>query len=194
MYHQSMSADDPSNLGADLPGQTPELEPAVYAHLRAIAQNQMNQERRGHTLSATALVNEAYIRIAGQHRLRNAGRAAFVHAAAEAMRRILIEHARARARVKRGGGAAKLSLSDIGDVADLTMIDQGEGVIAFDEAFGRLEEHDQRIAQVVRLRFYGGLSVAETAEILRVSERTVNNDWAYARAWMARELQRSAEG
>lgn len=193
MYDQSMSAADPSHPGPDLPGQTPELEPAVYAHLRAIAQNQMNQERRGHTLSATALVNEAYIRIAGQHRLRNAGRAAFVHAAAEAMRRILIEHARARARVKRGGGAAKLSLSDIGDVADLTMIDQSEGVIAFDEAFGRLEEHDQRIAQVVRLRFYGGLSVAETAEILRVSERTVNNDWAYARAWMARELQRSAE-
>lgn len=189
---------------------TGELAAAVYAQLRAIAQNQMNAERAGHTLSATALVHEAFIRLgrggvpAGQGGDGTnppslgspPSRAAFVHAAAEAMRRILIEHARARGRVKRGGGAAKVSLESIGDVADLARAeseDGGEGIVAFDEAFRRLEDHDGRIAQVVRLRFYAGLTVQETAEALAVSERTVNNDWAYARAWLAREIRRGLE-
>lgn len=172
----------------------PDLRTAVYAHLRAIAQNQMKGERAGHTLSATALVHEAYLRLAAGGKGPPVGRAEFVFAAAEAMRRILIEHARARGRVKRGGEARRVSLDAIGDVADLATLEGGpgeaDGIVAFDEAFERLEGHDERMAQMVRLRFYAGLSIAETAGVLGVSERTVNNDWAYARAWLAREMQR----
>lgn len=170
-----------------------ELATTVYAHLRAIAQNQMNSERAGHTLSATALVHEAYLRLSNDVRVQMHGRAGFVAAAAEAMRRILVEHARAKARLKRGGGAARLSLETIGDVADLASAarsDGGEGILAFDEALRRLEAHDPRFAEVVRLRFYAGLTIAEVAKVLDVSERTVNNDWIYARAWLARELQK----
>lgn len=153
----------------------------------------MNSERAGHTLSATALVHEAYLRLSGDSRVQLTGRSGFVAAAAEAMRRILIEHARARARVKRGGGAARLSLESIGDVADLAAAareDGGEGILAFDEALRRLQDHDPRFAEVVRLRFYAGLTISEVARVLDVSERTVNNDWVYARAWLARELQK----
>jgi RNA polymerase sigma factor (TIGR02999 family) len=193
-----------SHLGPVEPGEAPgpssgrpadhsgDLSGAVYSQLRAIAQNQMNAERRGHTLTATALVHEAYLRLAGSRSVAATQRAAFVHAAAEAMRRILIEHARARGRVKRGGGVGKVSLEAIGDVADLAAADEergGEGIVAFDRAFRRLEEHDRRFADVVRLRFYAGLTVAEAAEVLGVSDRTVDNDWAYARAWLARELE-----
>ena len=151
----------------------------------------MNAERAGHTLSATALVHEAYLRLGGDRAIRSGGRGAFLHAAAEAMRRILIEHARARGRIKRGGGAAKIPLDAIGDVADLDTVDQGhaETIFAFDEAFRRLEAQEPRIADVVRLRFFAGLNVPETATALGISERTVNNYWAFARAWMARELQ-----
>ena len=168
----------------------------VYKHLRAIAQNQMNAERSGHTLSATALVHEAFLRIEGERARGHAAppeRGRFLHAAAEAMRRILIEHARARGRAKRGGGSARLSLDAIGDIADLAMAEHAEETIAFDEAFHRLEAYDGRLAQVVRLRFFAGLSVAETAEALGVSERTINNDWTHARAWLAREASRSGE-
>jgi RNA polymerase sigma factor (TIGR02999 family) len=169
----------------------PELAATIYSHLRAIAQDQMNAERPGHTLTATALVHEAYIRLNGSPNTPAAGRAAFLNAAAEAMRRILIEHARARGRHKRGGGAGRLSLDAIGEVADLASADQGDQILAFDDAFRRLEESDPRLAGVVRLRFFAGLSNAETAAALDVSERTVNNDWAYARAWLARELKKS---
>lgn len=161
------------------------MDLAVYACLRAIAQHQMNNERAGHTLTATALVHEAFVRI-GQDQ----DGPAFVHAAAEAMRRILIEHARAKARVKRGGRVARVSLEAIGDVAALDQsADDGESVLAFDEAFGRLQEHDRGVADVVRLRFFAGLAVADTARALGVSERTVNYRWAYGRAWLARELR-----
>lgn len=197
----------PENPGPKPPAHS-ELAAAVYAQLRAIAQSQMTAERPSHTLSATALVHEAYMRLgkggwgaggggpAPTGSTMSPSRGAFLHAAAEAMRRILIEHARARGRVKRGGGAGRVSLENIGDVADLALAerdDGGDGIVAFDEAFRRLEEHDSRIAQVVRLRFYAGLTVEETASALEVSERTVNNDWAYARAWLAREIKRAAE-
>jgi RNA polymerase sigma factor (TIGR02999 family) len=171
------------------------LEETVYSHLRAIAQSQMNAERRGHTLTATALVHEAYLRLEGDLRVRSVDQAGFLRVAAEAMRRILIEHARGKARLKRGGGVQKLSLDTIGDVADLARLDeeQSDGILAFDEAFRRLEDHDGEVADVVRVRFYAGRSVAETAAALGVSERTVNNRWAYARAWLARELERQTE-
>lgn len=180
------------NGGADARGEP--LAETVYGHLRAIAQHQMNCERAGHSLSATALVHEAYLRIGDQVKARAGGDAGFYHLAAEAMRRILIEHARARGRLKRGGGRARLALDSIGDVADL---DAAAGadvdtVFAFDGAFRRLEDHDPQVAGVVRLRFYAGLSVPEAARALGISERTVNNRWAYARAWLAREV--SAHG
>jgi RNA polymerase sigma factor (TIGR02999 family) len=168
----------------------PGLTDTVYAQLRAVAQNQMNGERAGHSLSATALVHEAYLRLEGKPGSQRPPRSAYLFAAAEAMRRILIEHARARGRIKRGGGKAKVSLDAIGDVADLDAADgeAAESVFAFDDAFRRLEEHDASVADVVRLRFYAGLTVPEAAQALGISERTVNNRWGYARAWLAREM------
>jgi RNA polymerase sigma factor (TIGR02999 family) len=177
------------------PASRPDLASTVYAHLRAIAERQMNGERRGNTLSATALVHEAYLRLGGAELVRTAGEEAFYNAAAQAMRRILIERARARCRVKRGGGALRLSLEAIGDVADLDALDEahGEGILAFDEVFRRLEEKEPRVAEVVRLRFFAGLSVPETARALGISERTVNNRWAYSRAWLARAIGETQE-
>ncbi len=167
------------------------LEQSVYAHLRAIAQSQMNAERPGHTLSATALVHEAFLRLGGAGISGSQGRTAFLHAAAEAMRRILIEHARSRGRLKRGGKAGKVPLDVIGDVADLATINEhhADGVVAFDDAFRRLEVHEPSAAEVVRLRFFAGLSIPEVSAALGISERTVNNRWAYARAWLARDLE-----
>lgn len=167
------------------------LANTIYCHLRAIAQNQMRSERVGHTLSATALVHEAFMRVGDDPRVQNMGRAAYLRVAAEAMRRILIEHARSRGRVKRGGGVQRVPLEAIGDVADLDTIDRdgGDSIFAFDAAFERLEAHEPLVADVVRLRFYAGLSVPETALALSISERTVNNYWSYARAWLAREMQ-----
>jgi RNA polymerase sigma factor (TIGR02999 family) len=170
-----------------------DLLPLVYDQLRAIAQQRMAAERHGHTLQATALVHEAYLRLVGGAGVAWNGRAHFFHAAGEAMRRILIDHARARRRIRRGGDrpAMRLGLESIGGVADLARDDPAwdEEILAFDDAFGRLEEHDSRFAAVVRLRFFAGLSVQETALALGVSERTVNNDWTYARAWLARTLR-----
>jgi RNA polymerase sigma factor (TIGR02999 family) len=173
----------------------PDLASTVYAHLRAIAERQMKGERKGHTLSATALVHEAFLRLGDSDLARAAGEDGFYNAAAQAMRRILIERARARGRVKRGGGAPRLSLDAIGDVADLDAADEahGEGILAFDEAFRRLEEYEPCVADVVRLRFFAGLSVPETARALGVSERTVNNRWAFSRAWLAREIGEQPE-
>ncbi len=168
------------------------LDDTVYTHLRRIAQAQMSQERSGHTLTATALVHEAFIRLGGDQGLPTSGasgRAQFLHAAAEAMRRILIEHARSRNRVKRGGGTPRVTLESIGDVAALDGADDdGESIVAFDDAFRRLQEHDESVADVVRLRFFAGLGVAETAAALSLSARTVNYRWAYARAWIARAM------
>lgn len=169
------------------------FDPTIYATLRAIAQSQMNQERSGHTLTATALVHEAFMRLGatpGAGPNSSQDRASFLRAAAEAMRRILIEHARSKARVKRGGRVPRISLDAIGDVASLdTPGDDGEAFFAFDSAFDRLQAHDEAIADVVRLRFFAGLGVAQAAVALSVSERTVNYRWAYARAWLAREIR-----
>ncbi len=177
--------DQSSRNSASNRGEIDRLIPETYAELRAIAERQMRQERAGHTLQATALVHEAFMRLSDAGSLVSSP-SAFYSAAAEAMRRILIEHARARGRLKRGGGADRVSLEAIRDVADLATCD--EGILAFDEALERLEKHDSRFASVVKLRFFAGLSVADTAKSLGVSERTVNLDWTYARAWLAREI------
>jgi len=171
-----------------------DLASTVYFHLHAIAERQMRGERPGSTLSATALVHEAYLRLQGSDLMQSTGPAAFYNAAALAMRRILIERARARGRVKRGGGEAPLPLAQIEDLADLDAADEAHGdvVVAFDAAFRRLEEQDERLAEVVRLRFYAGLTVPQAAAALGVSERTVINRWAYSRAWLAGEIERGS--
>jgi RNA polymerase sigma factor (TIGR02999 family) len=156
----------------------------VYSELRAIAHRQMQAERRDHTLGATALVHEAYVRLLGSESPAWGDRAGFFHAAAEAMRRILIEHARGRGRKKRGGGRRRVPL----DMVDLTSDDDAADFLAVEEAIRRLEQEDATAAEIVRLRFFAGLSVGEVAGVLDRSPRTVAREWAYARAWLYRAL------
>ena len=161
------------------------LLPLVYDELRIIARGRLHHERQGHSLQATALVHEAYIRMLGADSPSWNDRGHFFRAAAEAMRRILIEHARKRTRVKRGGKRVRVEISGI-DLADELDLDQ---VLALDDAFQRLEEQDPKAADVVRLRFYAGLSVEETAKATDLSERTVKREWAFARAWLYEALR-----
>ncbi len=161
-----------------------ELLPLVYDELRRLAQARMAREPAGHTLQPTALVHEAYLRLLGDQEVRWDGRGHFFAAAAEAMRRILIERARAKAGPQRGGGRARVPL----DLVDLATQDDPAEILAFDEAISRLEEKDADAARVVRLRFYAGLSIDEVAQVLGTSPRTVNRDWTFARAFLMREL------
>lgn len=156
----------------------------VYDELRKLAASRMNAERADHTLQATALVHEAFLRLAGDRQEGWASRGQFFAAAAQAMRRILIEHARAKGGPKRGGGRQRLPL----DVVDLATADDPDQTIALDDAIARLEAQDSQSANVLRLRFYAGLSVEETATALDLSPRTVKRDWAFAKAFLAREL------
>jgi RNA polymerase sigma factor (TIGR02999 family) len=176
------------DAAAGRPLAASELLPLVYDQLRAIAQNRMKEERREHTLQATALVHEAYARLVGAGEIEWHNRAHFFFAAGEAMRRILIEHARARARVKRGGAEGKAAKRVPLDIVDLATDQDPEDVLAFEEAFRRLEEKEGRVAAVVRLRLFSGLSIDETAKAMGLSPRTVDTDWAFARAWLFREL------
>ena len=162
---------------------TDRLLPLVYDKLRAIAKKRMAQERSGHTLQATALVNEAYLKLVAQDDLGWESKAHFYAAAAESMRRILIDHARARGAQKRGGSAIRLPL----DVLDLAARDASE-ILALDEAIQRLSENDPRAGDVVRLRFFAGLSPTEAAEALGISLRSVHREWTYARARLASML------
>jgi RNA polymerase sigma factor (TIGR02999 family) len=173
------------------------LTDTIYSHLRAIAQHKLSQERPGHTLQATALVNEAYIRMdkAGGAAPSPAEKARFYWAAAEAMRRILIEHARAKKAVKRGGRGEKLDWTEaVAGVADLGNLENPEEIESLDEAILRLQKRDPRAGDVVRLRFYAGLTLDEVAEALGISTRSAKRDWEYARAWLLRELGGSPPG
>jgi RNA polymerase sigma factor (TIGR02999 family) len=161
-----------------------ELLPLVYEQLRARARKEMAAERAEHTLQPTALVHEAYMRLVGNHELTWQSRAHSYVAASEAMRRILIQHARKRGRIKRGGNLRRVPL----DVVDLAERGDIEEIVSLDDAVRRLEERDKRAADVVRLRFYTGLSEAEVAAALGVTNRTVRRDWALARAWLLRAL------
>jgi RNA polymerase sigma factor (TIGR02999 family) len=161
------------------------LLPLVYEQLRELAAQRMSQERIDHTLQSTGLVHEAYLRLVGGGERDWANRAQFFHAAAEAMRRILIEHARAKAGPVRGGGRRKVPL----DVVDLVAGGDSEQILALDEAVSRLEQQDAEAAEVVRLRFYAGLSVEEAAKAMGTSPRTVKREWAFARAYLLRILQ-----
>jgi RNA polymerase sigma factor (TIGR02999 family) len=165
------------------------LLPLVYDELRDLAKARLGRERADHSLQATALVHEAYLRmLAGDSPSWN-DRRHFYYAAGEAMRRILIEHARKRGRVKRGGGRIQVTLGDVAVGGGLPL----EDVLALDDAIARLRERDARAAEVVHLRFFAGLSVEETANALGVSERTVKREWAVARAWLYEALRESAE-
>ena len=168
-----------------------ELLPLVYQQLRAIAQQRMNGERKDHTLQATALVHEAYARLVGNDdQLKWDCRAHFYVAAAEAMRRILIDHARARGSQKRGGDAeGRLARRMPLNVLDLAQEHDSEEIMMLDDAVRRLGEVDAQAAQVVRLRFFAGLSMEEAAKVLGVSPSTVDRDWSFARAWLNRALR-----
>ena len=168
------------------PSALDKLLPLVHSELRRIAQRQMSQERPGHTLQATALVNEAYLKLAGQQGFDWQNRAHFFAVCAQVMRHILIDHARAHARDKRGGGVVKVSLNDALVVAE----DQASHFIALDEALRVLERLDPQKGKIVELRYFGGLSVEESAEVLRISPETVKRDWKLAKAWLLRELRR----
>jgi len=159
------------------------LLPAIQPELRRIARRHMAGERRGHVLQPTALVNEAYLRLASKD-IQWQGRAHFFAVAAQVMRRVLVDYARERARAKRGGDAFRISLSDAENLAKPRETD----VVALDDALNALEKVDRRKSKVVELRFFGGLSLQETADVLQVSVGTIRRDWSLARAWLYREL------
>lgn len=161
------------------------LLPLVYDEFRALARHYLSQERHNHTLQPTALVHEAYMKLVDQSRVDWHGKSHFFAVAAQAMRRILVDHARSRQRDKRGGGRARVVL----DEAVALSPQKDEDVLALDEALERLAAIDPRQAKVVELRFFGGLSVEEVAQALGVSKRTVEGDWTFARAWLSRELR-----
>jgi RNA polymerase sigma factor (TIGR02999 family) len=178
-----------SRIFPDLRGLTHEeavdrLIPLVYAELRTMAEAHLRQERPDHTLQATALVHETYLRLLGDGYPNWTDRRHFFHAAGEAMRRLLIEHARKRARVKRGGHQIRVSLSTV----NLAVEQDPEELLALDDAIRRLKDMDPSAAEVVTLRFFAGLSVAETAQTLAVSATTVKRQWAFARAWLFNAL------
>jgi RNA polymerase sigma-70 factor, ECF subfamily len=161
------------------------LTPLVYAELRRLAKGYMFGERPGHTLQTTALINEAYLRLIDWKSVRWQGRAHFFGVAAQLMRRILVDFARARHYAKRGGAAQQVSLDEAVTIHE----DRSAEIIALDEALKSLAEIDPRKSQIVELRFFGGLSAKETAEALKVSQRTVEREWSSARAWLYRELR-----
>jgi RNA polymerase sigma factor (TIGR02999 family) len=161
-----------------------ELVPFLYPELKRIAAGQLRQERPGHTLQVTALVHEAYLKLVDQRQVNWQNRAHFFGVAAQIMRRILMDYAKGRARGKRGGGGAMAPL----DEALAVSTDRAAELVAIDEALDRLAKFDERQAKVVEMRFFGGLSVEETAEVLGVSEPTVKREWAMAKAWLHREI------
>lgn len=176
---------------------TAEMLGAVYAQLRGLAHARLRRERAGGTLRSTELIHEVYLRLAGEGAKEWASRAQFFAAAAEAMRRILIERARAKGREKRGGiegrPRERVPLSELG-AADLAVDYDLDQILALDGALERLGSVDKRGATVVRLRFYAGLSTEETAEVLGVTPRTVKRDWTFARAWLFDALGGAPDG
>jgi RNA polymerase sigma factor (TIGR02999 family) len=168
---------------SDAPGSA--LLAQVYDQLRAVARARMADERTGHSFQATELVNEAYLRMYRDLPLLATDRFRFFRAAAEAMRRILIDHARRKAAVKRGGGQARV----VTDVAELAAEPDRDQIVALEKLIERLEAEAPRTAAVLKLRYYAGLSVPETAAATGLSERTVKREWRFARAWMIRVLQ-----
>jgi RNA polymerase sigma factor (TIGR02999 family) len=165
-----------------------QLTPLVEAELRRLARTYMRRERRGHTLQTTALVNEAFLRLTGARSIGWQDRAHFLGIAARLMRRVLVDHARARGYRKRGGGVQRVTLND----GLIKSPEPALDVIALDRALEVLAAVDARKSRVIELRFFGGLSVEETAEVLHVSPDTVKRDWRLAKLWLLRELEGEA--
>jgi RNA polymerase sigma factor (TIGR02999 family) len=167
------------------------LTPLVYEHLRRLARRYMRGERKGHSLQSTALVNEAYLRLVDATSIEWQDRAHFFAVSAQIMRRILVDAARAKASVKRGGQMARVEHSNEIDFDQMAASgsDKAAALCALDDALETLARMDARRAQVIELRFFGGLTVDETAEVLKVSPQSVMRDWKLARAWLARELR-----
>lgn len=164
------------------------LTPLVYEELHRIASRFMARESPGHVLQTTALVNEAYLRLVDQKKVEWQNRAHFFGLAAQMMRRILVDHARQKRYIKRGGGARLVPLEE----AALISSEKSEDVLLLNSALEKLTAIDPRKSQVVELRYFGGLSVEETAEVLKVSGNTVMRDWNFARAWLHREIKGSS--
>jgi RNA polymerase sigma factor (TIGR02999 family) len=160
------------------------LMPLVYHELHRLAHRYMGRERTGHTLQTTALVNEAFLRLIDLSNVRWQNRAHFFAVSAQMMRRILVDVARARQYLKRGGGAQQVTL----DEAQIGVVDRSTDLVALDDALNALAEIDPRKGKVVEMRFFGGMSVEETAEVLKVSTDTVTRDWKMAKVWLLREL------
>jgi RNA polymerase sigma factor (TIGR02999 family) len=171
-------------LASDEPGDAAKLAEIVYAELREIARRHLRGERKGHTLQTTALAHEAYLRLVDDRNAGGAGRSRFLALASQAMRRILVDHARRRAASKRGGDAERVTLEGVVD-------ERGKGVdvLALDAALEELSRLDGRKGRIVELRFFGGLTVPEIAAELAVSAPTVEREWAHARAWLRARLQ-----
>ena len=165
-----------------------ELFPIVYEELRRLAAAALRRERTDHTLQPTALVHEAFLRLAETPGASWENRAHFVAIAARVMRRVLVDHARGRNALKRGNGEIRVPIDDV----DVPAVGQDVDLVALDDALARLAMLDERQARIVELRFFGGLSVPETAALIGASERTVKRDWQVARAWLTRELSSSA--
>lgn len=161
-----------------------QLVPLVHQELHRIARACMRRERAGHSLQATALVNEAYVRLVDAQHVDWQNRAHFLAMSARLMRRILVDFARARQYQKRGGGAQKITLDEA-----LIVMEPGRDLVALDDALEALAKVDERKVRVVEMRFFGGLSVEETAAVLKVSPDTVMRDWRLAKAWLLRELR-----
>jgi RNA polymerase sigma factor (TIGR02999 family) len=164
------------------------LVPLVYGELRRLAQYYLKREKQNHTLSSTALVHEAYLRLVNQKDVTWQNRAHFFGVAAQMMRRILVDHARSHAYAKRGGGALTLALDEAVDTPRPREID----LVALDDALDSLAKLDERQSRMVELRFFGGLSIEETSQVLGVSAPTVKREWASARAWLYREISRGS--
>lgn len=163
------------------------LMPLVYQELRRMADYYMRNERRGHTLQPSALVHEAYLKLVDHEKIDWQNRSHFFGVAAQAMRRILVDHARTRNYQKRGGGAQRVSLDEAASLA----ADRAGELVALDAALLELEKLDPRKSHIVEVRYFGGFSIEETAEMLGVSTATVSRDWETAKAWLLRELSRS---
>ncbi len=161
------------------------LLPLVEKELHRLAHHHMRRLQPGNTLQTTALINETYIRLVDQKKVRWQNRAHFFGIAAQMMRRILLNYVRDQKRIKRGGGAVKVSLSEVAVIS----AERTDELLALEEALSRLTTIDERKSRVVELRYYGGLSVEETAEVLQISKITVMRDWNMAKAWLAREIR-----
>lgn len=169
------------------------LLPLVYDELRQAARRQLRREAVNVTLSATALVHEVYVRLLDQRQVSIADRGGFLGVAATVMRRILVDHARSRLRLKRGAGAVHVDLDDAGEIPWLTDVEADE-VVALEAALEKLQRADERAARIVECRFFAGLTLDETADVLGVSSKTVQRSWVAARAWLRQEVAGQARG